>query len=68
MTKMTLKMARAKKGYSQEKLAKELGVVRQTYQNYENYRTPMDVKTAINFSQIVGIPFDDIIFFEQNYT
>ncbi|CAM2762354.1 Cro-like protein, phage associated [Streptococcus acidominimus] len=68
MTKMTLKMARAKKGYSQEKIADKLGVVRQTYQNYENYKTPMDVETAFRFSQVVDVDFDDIIFFKQNYT
>lgn len=61
-------MARANKNLSQQALAEKLGVVRQTYQNYENYKTPMDVETAFKFSQVVGIDFDDIIFFKQDYT
>ncbi|WP_431188704.1 helix-turn-helix transcriptional regulator [Streptococcus suis] len=60
----TLEQARVHRGLSQESVARKLNVSRQTYQNYENYRTTMQISTGYRFSEIVDIPFDDIIFFK----
>lgn len=61
----TLEQARVHRGFTQDYVAKRLKVSRQTYQNYENYKTIMQIPTGIHFSQIVDIPFDDIIFFKD---
>ncbi|HEM3582087.1 TPA: helix-turn-helix transcriptional regulator [Streptococcus suis] len=53
---------------TQEEVARELKVSRQTYQNYENYKTAMQIPVGYLFSKVVEIPFDDIIFFDKNYT
>lgn len=64
----TMKLARVKAGLTQEQVAKLLGVSRNTYNDYENYNVVMKIDKGILFSQIVGIPFDDIIFFKREYT
>lgn len=61
--KLTLEQARAKHRLTQEEVAKKLGVTRQTYQNYEQYKTAMQIPTGVAFSRIVDVDFDDIIFF-----
>lgn len=63
MTQLTIEQARAKHSLTQEEVAKKLGVSRQTYQNYENYKTTMQISTGYMFSKIVDVDFDDIIFF-----
>lgn len=50
---------------TQEEVAKKLGVTRQTYQNYESYKTIMQISTGYLFSDIVDVAFDDIIFFKD---
>lgn len=64
----TLKLARTQAGLTQKELAKKLDVSTNTYNDYENYKVSMRVDKAVLFSKIVSIPFDDIIFFENNYT
>lgn len=61
----TIKLCRTKLDLTQEEIAKLLGVSKESYQNYENYKTTMRIDLAIKFSEIVGIPFDSIIFFKQ---
>ncbi|MFI3107059.1 helix-turn-helix transcriptional regulator [Streptococcus suis] len=63
--KWTLEQARLHRGMTQEEVARELKVSRQTYQNYENYKTAMQIPVGYLFSRIVEIPFDDIIFFDR---
>lgn len=65
---LTLAMARVKKGLSQEEVANRLDVSRLTYAAYEKYKQPMRIDKAYLFSEIVDIPFDDIIFFDKKYT
>ncbi|MGT2961110.1 helix-turn-helix transcriptional regulator [Streptococcus caballi] len=65
---MTLKSARANANLTQETIAKKLGVSRNTYSDYESYNVAMRIDKAVLFSQIVSVPFDDIIFLKQNYT
>ncbi|WP_229311281.1 helix-turn-helix transcriptional regulator [Streptococcus sp. HF-1907] len=64
----TIKMARAKVGYTKMQMAKELGVSRPTYDDYENYSTIMRVDMAKHFCDIVGLTIDDVIFSNKNYT
>lgn len=68
MQKMTLKMARAKSGLTQQEIAKKMGINRNSYADYEKYDVVMRMDKAILFSEIVQVPFDDIIFLKQNYT
>lgn len=61
----TIKLCRTKLNLTQPEMAEKLGVSKESYQNYENYKTTMRIDLAIKFSRIVGIPFDSIIFFKQ---
>lgn len=61
----TIKLCRTKLDLTQEEIARLLGVSKESYQNYENYKTTMRIDLAVKFSEIVGIPFDSIIFFKQ---
>lgn len=65
MSGITLKMARAKANLTQKEMSDKLGVSRVTYGEYENYNVPMRIDTAIQFSKVVDIPFDDIIFLQK---
>ena len=68
MEGITLEMARAKTGLSQEELAKQLGINRNTYAKYEKYKASMRIDMAQKFSSIVGISIDNLIFLNNNYT
>ena len=68
MEGITLEMARAKTGLSQEELAKQLGINRNTYAKYEKYKLSMRIDMAQKFSSIVGISIDNLIFLNNNYT
>lgn len=68
MQKMTLKAARAQAGLTQEQIAQKMGIARNTYNDYENYKIFMRIDKAVKFSEIVSIPFDNIIFLNKNYT
>ena len=65
MEGITLEMARAKTGLSQEELAKQLGINRNTY---AKYKASMRIDMAQKFSSIVGISIDNLIFLNNNYT
>lgn len=62
MKGVTLEMARAKIGLTQEELAKKLGINRNTYAKYEKYKTSMRIDMPQKFSSIVGISIDNLIF------
>lgn len=68
MKGITLEMARARIGLTQEELAKKLGITRNTYAKYEKYKTSMRIDMAQKFSLIVGISIDNLIFFNDDYT
>lgn len=68
LLELTLKMARAKAGYTKKRMASELGVSRPTYDDYENYNTVMRVDLAQRFCDIVDVSIDNVIFSKQNYT
>lgn len=60
--KFTLKQARDYAGFTQDEVAKKLGIATVTYGKYERGENEIKVKAAKNFSKIVGIKFDDLIF------
>ncbi|WP_347298455.1 helix-turn-helix transcriptional regulator [Dolosigranulum savutiense] len=66
--RMSLKAARVYGGFSQSEIAEELDVHRNSYINYEKYQIPMRIDTAIKFSELTGIPMNNIIFLGNNYT
>lgn len=63
--KFTLKQARNYADFSQADMAKHLHVGLNTYRNYENGTTPMRIRTAEMFSDLTGVPFDQIIFYSE---
>lgn len=62
-----LRQARKDKGFTQEQMAKMLGITRATYANYETgYRKP-SLEKIIEIKRILGIT-DDKFFLQDNDT
>ena len=59
--RITMAAARVNKGLTQEELAAQLGVTRNTYNSWETGRAEMKTAYFIAFCQIVGFGPDDII-------
>jgi len=59
---MTLKAARIIKGYTQDELAKMIGVSRATYMAIEKSPDRATIKMAKDISHAVGVPLDDLFF------
>jgi DNA-binding XRE family transcriptional regulator len=62
--KYTIEQARILGGYKQVQMAERLGMSEKTYIQYEKYRKVFRYDHAYNFSKIVKIPIDQVIFFE----
>ena len=56
-----LKAARVNANLTQEAVAKELGISKNTIINYELYRRTPSVELAKKIAEIYGMPVDDII-------
>lgn len=54
-------------GFTQEEIAKKLGVSTKTYQSYESGKTAMRIDKAKKFSSLTKIPISQIIFLLSNY-
>lgn len=65
--KWTLKAIRSNLGLTQTEMAKELDISKETYMNYENYRTYPDVNVVKKIIYLSNINFDDIIFLPDEY-
>ncbi|HFU6611238.1 TPA: helix-turn-helix transcriptional regulator [Bacillus paranthracis] len=63
--RFTIKQARMLSGLKQVEIAKEIGVSREAYLNYEQYKTFFRIDKAFKFAEVVNIPLDDIIFFDD---
>lgn len=63
--KFTLEQARKYNGLSQRELAERLGIALQTYNEYEKYRQLFRVDTMHKFVEVVGLPIEDILFYEE---
>ena len=66
MEKYTPEQARKLKGYSQAKMASLMGIAENTYINKEKGDTKFYIDEACQFSDLVGIPLEKIIFFKHN--
>lgn len=51
--------ARKQKGFTQEQLAKLIGVDRTTYAHYERGKTPLLI-TALKVAHVLNVPVEDI--------
>lgn len=56
-----LKRARTNKGMSQEQLAVQLHVVRQTVSKWEKGLSVPDAETLVNISEILGTPVNELL-------
>ncbi len=65
--KWTLKAIRINLGLTQMQMAGKLGVSKETYLNYENYKTYPDVNIVKKIIKISKVDFNDIIFLPNNY-
>lgn len=65
--KWTLKAIRINLGLTQMQMAEKLGVSKETYLNYENYKTYPDVNIVKKIIKISKVDFNDIIFLPSNY-
>ncbi|WP_242363605.1 helix-turn-helix transcriptional regulator [Limosilactobacillus antri] len=57
-----LRQARQYAKFTQKDIAKKLGIAQLTYQKYEAGERKMRVDVAKDFSKVVNIPIDNIIF------
>lgn len=67
-TKFDIKSARVRAGFTQKELAHKMKMSVNSYLKYEKGTLVLRVDQAWNFSKIVNIPFENIIFFKPNYT
>lgn len=65
--KWTLKAIRSNLGLTQTEMAEKLGISKETYLNYENYKTYPDVNIVKKIIEISQVDFNDIIFLPSNY-
>jgi len=61
----TLKACRVNKNLTQAEAAKALGITEDTLANYEAGRTFPDVRVVKKIELLYGVPFANIIFFED---
>jgi DNA-binding XRE family transcriptional regulator len=66
LDKYTPAQARKLKGLSQAKMARLMGISKNTYINKEKGETKFYIDEACKFSDLVGIPLQNIIFFKNN--
>lgn len=65
--KWTLKAIRNNLNLNQQEMASKLGVSKETYQNYENYKTFPDVNIVKKIVKVSNVDFNDIIFLPNEY-
>ncbi|MDT2450038.1 helix-turn-helix transcriptional regulator [Enterococcus avium] len=65
--KVTLKALRVNLGLTQPEMAKLIGVSKDTWYNYENYKTFPDVPVIERITTETGVNYNDIIFLPPNY-
>lgn len=64
--KFTIKQARNYAGLTQKQMAQKMNVSLAAYQAYEWGNVPMRMDKADDFSKIVGIKLENIIFLQVN--
>lgn len=63
---ITMKQARVGANMTQAQVAAEMGVHPTTYLRMEKNPEDLTIKQAQDFSKIVGVSFDDIIFIDNS--
>lgn len=66
-SRVTLKMAREIRGYTQEEAAKLIGISVDTLGNYERGKSYPDVPILRKIESIYGVAYDHIIFLPLDY-
>lgn len=61
-----LKKARAEKGFTQEQIAEELGVSRQSISHWENNRSYPDIVSVIMLSDLYSVSLDELLKEDKN--
>lgn len=61
MLKDNLIMLRKMHGFSQEQIAKEIGISRQAYSKWENGTTTPDIDRAASLAKLYGITLDNLM-------
>ena len=56
-----LKKARVQSGYTQEEVAEQLQVTRQTISNWENAKSYPDIISVISLSEVYQISLDELL-------
>lgn len=58
----SVKQARQYAGFTQVEVAKKLGISRDSYRKIETFPETTSIAIAKKFSEVVGIPIDQIFF------
>lgn len=58
----SVKQARQYAGFTQVEVAKKLGISRDSYRKIETFLETASIAIAKKFSEVVGIPIDQIFF------
>jgi DNA-binding XRE family transcriptional regulator len=64
----TIKQHRTWKGITQKEKADALGVVRQTYINWETRPMSLTIDKAFKIADILGVDINDIVFMPDDLT
>lgn len=65
--RVSLKMARELKGYTQEIAAQLIGVSKDTLGNYERGKSYPDIPVLRKIEKVYGIPYSRLIFLPLDY-
>ena len=68
MLSQKLKEARQRQGFSQQQVARLLGVERSTYSYYETGKTTPSIKNLVNLAQIFRVSVDELLAGMQDTT
>lgn len=60
--KLTLKALRANEGLTQAQAAEKVGVSKDTWFNWENFKTFPDAKHIKSIEEAFNVPYENIIF------
>lgn len=65
--KVSLKMARELKHYTQDEAAKLIGINKDTLGNYERGKSYPDIPILRKIEEVYGIPYDRLIFWSLDF-
>lgn len=65
MSKLTLRMLRAKDNLNQRQAAELVGVTKDTWGNWERGNTTPKMEMAYHIAEVFNVKMDDIVFFDK---